>query len=170
MKTIRLRLQLTRSGGFIRIGASVSDHLNVFPGLQEAFESVDYGSAMCVRDIKGEFIMPFHVLPSDGPHANAGRFIHRGNLLQILSAYVHHLGINVQMNTRVESFYEDAARKRGGCISKNGDHYEGDLVIAADGIGSHAGHLVMNDVQAKSSEYSLYRSTYSAGMTHRYIS
>lgn len=115
---------------------------------------------------KGDVILPPMKPPSGGGTPFAGVNVHRSSLLRLLYEYARHLGIDVQFGVKVSTYYEDAQRKKGGVKTKSGQEFEGDIVVAADGIGSQSACLVENkglDDQAKSSGYAIFRATYPAG-------
>ena len=103
-------------------------------------------------------------IPKGGGVTNAGMNVHRSSLNRCLYEYAQALGIEVLFDIRVASYYDD--EDKGGCVSKTGKRFEADIVIAADGIGSHSSDVVPNkdsDLTTKSSGYAVYRSTYPAG-------
>ena len=105
--------------------------------------------------------------PKGGGLPFAGISVHRSALSRLLFEYTQTLGIVVQFHTRIASYYE--VEGKGCCISKDGERFEADLVIAADGIGSHSAELVStegkNDVVG--SGLAIFRSTFPASKSAR---
>ena len=112
--------------------------------------------------IMGPIMMP-KTLGGPIEKLQAGINVHRSSLNRCLYEYVRELGIEVVFDVRVASYYDDD--KKGGCVSKSGEKFEADLVIAADGVASHSGDIVINEEKAevaRSSGYAAYRCTYPA--------
>ena len=140
------------------------DHLDKFPGLQEAFEIMNQNGVYTVFSHDGDTIMGPIEMPTGGGVSNAGMNVHRSSLNRCLYEYVQALGIEVLLNTRVASYYDNG--RKGCCVTKTGENFEADIVIAADGIGSHSSNVVSSeglDGIAKSSGYAVFRCTYPAG-------
>lgn len=116
---------------------------------------------VCASD--GEVLRGPIIPPKDGESPFAGMTVHRAALSRCLYEYAKALGIDVHFHTRIASYYEDD--ERGGCISKTGEHFEANLVIAADGIGSHSADLISTEGQNEvvSSGFAVFRSTFPAG-------
>ena len=149
-------------GGYIRIGGSVIDNLDAFPGLREAVDLIDHDSKIVVYSADGEFVSGPIYPPKGGGLPFAGISVHRSALSRLLYEYAQALGLEVQFNTRIASYYED--EMKGGCVSKTGERFEADLVIAADGIGSHSAELVSTEGKNEvvGSGLAIFRSTFPA--------
>lgn len=118
----------------------------------------------------GNLLIGPMVLPTTGGADNAGMNVHRSSLSRCLYEYARHLGVEVEFNTRVVAYFEDV--EKGGCLSKAGEKFEADVVIAADGIGSHSSDIVKNDGEyndVESSGYSVFRCTYPIGIQLLFI-
>lgn len=92
----------------------------------------------------------------------------RAILHDLLHQYVLHLGISVRHSARAVEYFEDADHA-GVILEGEGDHNEkiereklvGDVVVAADGIGSRSWNLVLGKKeQPISSGFAMVRSTY----------
>lgn len=154
----------------MRITGHVIKHFKKLEGFSERFDKIDANSVLSQQTYTGRTIMPPKQLPKSGPVPNTGCTIHRARLAQVLSEYARDLGIEFLMNTKVIEFYEDEERAKGGCFTKDGQRFEADIVIAADGIGSRSSRLVskcktLSDT--KSSGYAIYRGTYPAAIARR---
>ena len=152
------------TGGFIRIGGSVLDSLDNFPGLRAAFEVMDQNAVYTVLTHDGDTVLGPIVMPKGGGVSNAGMNVHRSSLNRCLYEYAAALGIEVAFGTRITEYHDDG--EKGSCVSKTGERFEADVVVAADGIGSRSAEVVRNEGEegkGKSSGYAAYRCTYSAG-------
>ena len=151
-------------GGFIRIGGSVLDSLDNFPGLRAAFDLMDQNAVYTVLTHDGDTVLGPIMMPKGGGVSNAGMNVHRSSLNRCLYEYAMALGIEVVFNTRITSYHDDG--EKGSCVSKTGEKFEADVILAADGIGSHSSEVVKNEGEqekGKSSGYAAYRCTYPAG-------
>ncbi|MCJ1325539.1 hypothetical protein MMC10_002202 [Thelotrema lepadinum] len=151
------------NGGFIRIGGSVLDSLDNFPGLRAAFEVMDQNAVYTVLTHDGDTVLGPIVMPKGGGVSNAGMNVHRSSLNRCLYEYAAALGIEVAFGTRITEYHDDG--EKGSCVSKTGERFEADVVVAADGIGSRSAEVVRNEGEegkGKSSGYAAYRCTYSA--------
>ena len=71
------------------------------------------------------------------------------------------LGLLIEYDKRVVSYYEDDESGIGGVVLKNGERREADVVVAADGIKTSSGRLISGeDIQPKESGMAIYRSAY----------
>lgn len=70
------------------------------------------------------------------------------------------LGIDVMYGQRAVDYFEDETR--AGVILEDGSKIEGDVVVAADGLGTKSHKLVNgHDIRAISSKHSIFRTAYS---------
>lgn len=87
--------------------------------------------------------------------------VSRPKLIGMLYDYVVQLGIPVTFGKRAAEYFEDLNRDRAGIITDNGERFEADLVVAADGVGSKSWKAVSGqDTKPKSSGFSVYRVAY----------
>lgn len=124
---------------------------------------MDHDSVYTIFASDGDVIIDPMVLPKQGGKGGSGVNVHRAWLNRCLYEYARALGIEVAFDTRIVSYFDDG--EKGGCVSKTGEKFEADIVVAADGIASRSGDLIMNegtDVVTKSSGYAVFRSTYPA--------
>jgi len=94
------------------------------------------------------------------PKTPPGTFQMRPLIYQMFVRQVEKLGVNVEFGKRVVDYYEDESRGKGGCITSDGQKYEADLVIAADGVGSKSQKLVGGQVRARSSGRAMWRAAF----------
>ena len=115
---------------------------------------------------KGEMILPPKKLPIGAGNPYGGVNMHRAALQRLLYNYARHLGIEVQFNAKITTYFEDEAAKKGGVKTALGEEHLGDVVVAADGIGSCSTELVRNedaDGKAKSSGHAIFRANFPTG-------
>ena len=84
--------------------------------------------------------------------------VSRSKLLRALRDYINLLGITITYGERAVRYYEDVERRQGGVVTKSGKHYQADLVVAADGVGSKSGAIITGaQLLPKSSGFGVYR-------------
>ena len=116
---------------------------------------MDHQSAWVIYNNDGELLK--------GPFTRGDKFagmsVHRSALSRCLYEYALALGIDIERHTRAVAYYEDD--EKAGCITKEGQRFEADLVIAADGISSHSQDLVPTEGShaVKSSNVAIFRAT-----------
>ena len=86
----------------------------------------------------------------------------------MLYEYVKHLEIPVTFGKVVVDYYEIVKSSRAGVLTDNGEHFEADLVIAADGVGSKSWKSVSGaENKPRSSGFSVYRVAFPTEITFR---
>ncbi|KAK3112012.1 hypothetical protein LTR53_012154 [Teratosphaeriaceae sp. CCFEE 6253] len=77
---------------------------------------------------------------------------------RMLYRQIQRFGIEVSYGKRVVEYYEDAERGIGGVVTEKEEREEADLVIAADGLGSHSQAIVLGGQgKGKPSGRSIFR-------------
>ncbi|RYO80459.1 hypothetical protein DL764_009899 [Monosporascus ibericus] len=89
-----------------------------------------------------------------------GSFQMRPLVYQMLVRQVEKLGVAIQFGKRVVDYYEDEARQKAGVVTDQGERFEADLVIAADGVGSKSQKIVGGQVKALSSGRAMWRAPF----------
>lgn len=85
----------------------------------------------------------------------------RPKLIKALYDYTTSLGIPTTFGKRVVDYEESSEASRAYAITDKGERFGGDVVIAADGIGSKVAKVMIGkEVKAISSGFSAYRVTY----------
>ena len=62
---------------------------------------------------------------------------------RMLHRQVQRFDIEITYGKRIVEYYEDSERGVGGVVTDQGEREEADLVIAADGLGSHSQEIVL---------------------------
>lgn len=85
----------------------------------------------------------------------------RPKLVRAMYDYAVSLGISITFGHRVVDYVESSEGDQACAITETGERFEADIVVAADGIGSKVGKvMVAKDAKAISSGWSVYRVTY----------
>ena len=127
--------------------------------MAETYQSLVYKPSLYLHKFDGELIggpfmqdVAFDKIPTP---------ISRPRLIGMLYDQVRKLGIPVTFGKRVVEYYEKSDENIAGCITDGGEHFEGNLIVAADGVGSKSWLAVSGeDTKAKSSGFSVYRVVY----------
>lgn len=133
--------------------------------MQETYSSIIYRPAMNLLTHDGTFIGgPFELSESSDYRPVP---VGRPKLIRALYDYSTSLGIPVTFGRRVVDYGESSETNRAYAITDRGERFEGDVVIAADGIGSKVGKVMIGkQVKAISSGFSAYRVTYPTTLLH----
>jgi 2-polyprenyl-6-methoxyphenol hydroxylase-like FAD-dependent oxidoreductase len=84
----------------------------------------------------------------------------RPKFLTMLISQLQRVGIKVEYGHRAIDYYEDG--QRAGVILDDGQTFDADVVVAADGIGSKSHKLINgDDIRARSSGLAGYRANFS---------
>lgn len=94
------------------------------------------------------------------PNTPPGTFQMRPLIYQMYVNQVRRLGVNIQFGKKVVDYFEDDARGRAGCVTDQGENFEADVVIAADGVGSKSQKLVGGQVRAMKSGRAMWRAAF----------
>jgi 2-polyprenyl-6-methoxyphenol hydroxylase-like FAD-dependent oxidoreductase len=79
----------------------------------------------------------------------------------MLETQLEQVGIKVQYGHRAVRYFENPEKHNAGVELDNGNILEADLVVSADGIGSHSTQITMGqEVRARSTGISIYRTAY----------
>ena len=147
------------------MGHSATNFFKHWPEMTEEFDRISMKNAW-IETYKhsGEhMIKPLKVtdrLRAAGmdPNTPPGAFQMRPFVYRMLVNQVEKLGVKVQFGNRVVDYYEN--ENKAGVVTDNGDRYEADIVIAADGVGSKAQKIVGGQVRAISSGRAMWRAAF----------
>ena len=89
-----------------------------------------------------------------------GTFQMRPLVYKMFVNHIQKLGVNVEFNSRVLEYTEDAESGKGSVKTEDGRTYTADVVIAADGVGSKSQQIVGGQVRARSSGRAMWRAAY----------
>lgn len=94
------------------------------------------------------------------PGTPPGTFQMRPLVYKMFVNQVERMGVKVEFSKRVVDYYEDEEKGKAGVITDDGEKYEADVVIAADGVGSKSQKLVGGQVRATSSGRAMWRAAF----------
>ena len=121
------------------------------------YESMLYRPSFCLYKCDGEFLGG----PLEQGHGSLPPPVARPRLHRALYDYVTSLGIPVLFSKPVVDYYEMLEKNRAGVITEIGEHFEADLVVAADGIGTKSWLITTGEpTTPKSSGYAIYRTAF----------
>jgi 2-polyprenyl-6-methoxyphenol hydroxylase-like FAD-dependent oxidoreductase len=146
-------------GDFVGIGPSVTKPFQKWPGMPKTYSSIVYRPAMTLFAHDGTFVGgPFEL--SEKRHYRPVP-VSRPKLIRALYDYAVSLGIPIIFDRRVVDYEESDDTNRAYAVTDRGEHFEADIVVAADGIGSKVAKVMIGkEVKAMSSGFSVYRVTY----------
>ena len=79
----------------------------------------------------------------------------------MLSDQLERIGISVEYGKHAIEYYEDENLGKAGAILDNNEKLEADVVLAADGIGSHSSRITLgHEARARPTGFSIYRAAY----------
>ncbi|KAK5062912.1 hypothetical protein LTR84_004988 [Exophiala bonariae] len=158
-RVIESKPELEALGDFVGIGPSVTNQFQKWPGMQETYSNIIYRPSMNLLTHDGTFIGgPFELSESSDYRPVP---VGRPKLIAALYNYTMSLGIPVIFGKRVIDYEESKETRRAYAITDEGERFESDVVVAADGIGSKVGKVMTGkEVRAISSGISAYRVTY----------
>ena len=123
------------------------------------YSSIIYRPDMVMLTYDGQFIGGPFPLDENSHHRPVP--CSRTKLIDALCDTAINLGINILFDKRVIEYAESVEESRAYVITDQGERYSGDVVIAADGIGTKVGSFLRSaEVNAISSGYSVYRVSY----------
>lgn len=149
------------------MGLSATRFFKHWPELAQEYDSISLHNAW-IETFKhnGEqMIKPLKVadrLKAQGldPGQPPGTFQMRPLVYRMFVKQVERLGVKVQFNTRIVDYDEDEAKGKGIAIGQDGQRYEADVIIAADGVGSKSQRIVGGQVRARSSGRAMWRAAF----------
>ncbi|KAK3938574.1 hypothetical protein QBC46DRAFT_265088 [Diplogelasinospora grovesii] len=94
------------------------------------------------------------------PNTPPGTFQMRPLVYKMYVHQVQRLGIPIQFGKKVVNYFEDDARGKASVVTDQGERYEADVVIAADGVGSKSQKLVGGQVRAMKSGRAMWRAAF----------
>ncbi|EGO20741.1 hypothetical protein SERLADRAFT_442075 [Serpula lacrymans var. lacrymans S7.9] len=87
---------------------------------------------------------------------------HRAEIHEVIYNYALSIGVDIRFNHAVEEYFEDEENGKAGVVV-NGEKYEADLVVAADGVKSQARHYILGyDDKPRASGYAIFRAWFDA--------
>ncbi|TKA48312.1 hypothetical protein B0A49_12560 [Cryomyces minteri] len=158
---------INTAGDMYFMGLSATRFFRHWPEMASEYDHISLHNAWIeTRKHDGELmIKPLRVsdrLRAQGldPKTPPGAFQMRPLVYKMFVNQVEKLGIKLEYNRRVVDYFEDEETGKGGVVTDDGERYEADVVIAADGVGSKSQKLVGGQVRAKSSGKAMWRAAF----------
>ena len=147
------------TGDFVGISPSATRQFNKWPGMMETYLDIIYRPCMNIFRHDGELIGgPFSIKEGSNDLPTP---VSRPKLILALYEYAKSLDIPVTFGKRVVDYFENSDANTAGVLTDQGERFEADLVIAADGVASLSWKTVSKEsVPPKSSGFSVYRVAY----------
>jgi 2-polyprenyl-6-methoxyphenol hydroxylase-like FAD-dependent oxidoreductase len=94
------------------------------------------------------------------PKTPPGTFQMRPLVYQMFVHQLERLGIEVEYQRRIIDYQEDETTGKAIAVTDDGQRYEADIIIAADGVASKSQKLVGGQVRARSSGRAMWRAAF----------
>lgn len=149
------------------IGISCTKFLVHWPALSEAYNGITEHEAwlQTLKHSGQSMIEPMKIsdrLKKSGANITKppATLQMRPLLYSILSRQAEGLGIDIQYGIKVTSFREDSNKGKAFCRTEDGDEFEADVIIAADGIGSKSQDITGGQIRARKSGRAIWRAAF----------
>ncbi|CAJ2506738.1 Uu.00g079240.m01.CDS01 [Anthostomella pinea] len=167
VRVLERNADINTAGDMYFMGHSATKFFRHWPELSKEYDEISMKNAW-IETFKhnGErMIPPLKVadrLRSAGmdPNTPPGTFQMRPLVYKMFVNQVEKLGVKVQFGKRVVDYWEDEERGKAGVVTDQGERFEADIVIAADGVGSKSQKLVGGQVRAMSSGRAMWRAAF----------
>ncbi|KAI1132425.1 maackiain detoxification [Nemania abortiva] len=128
-----------------------------WPGFMPRLQAISLGSTLAAYDHEGNHLTNQSITTGD----NLGSGVHRLDFHALLHEYAIECGVDISFSKEVTEYFEGV--EHGGVVLSDGTKITADLVVAADGVGSHSWNLVLGRKdEAESSGYGVFRANYPA--------
>lgn len=144
------------AGDFLGIGPSAINQFQKWPPMADTYRSIIYRPAMIMYTHDGTFMGGPLQLSEDSHWRPVP--VSRPKLARSLYDYATSLGIPIMFGKRIVDYGE--SQDRAYAITDQGERFEADVVVAADGIGTKVGKVIPGKAKAVSSGWSVYRVSY----------
>ncbi|EPE37104.1 FAD/NAD(P)-binding protein [Glarea lozoyensis ATCC 20868] len=158
---------INTAGDMFFMGLSSTVIFKHWPEMKKEFDSIGLHDAYIeTRKHSGEVMVPpMRVrdrLAAQGlnPSTPPGTFQMRPLIYKMFVKQVERIGIKVQFGKNVVDYYEDEETGKAGITTKDGEKFEADIVIAADGVGSKSQRVVGGQVRAIQSGRAMWRAAF----------
>ncbi|RYC59324.1 hypothetical protein CHU98_g6890 [Xylaria longipes] len=160
---------INTAGDMYFMGHSAIQFFRHWPELLEEYEKISMSNAWLetFKHSGERTIPPMRVsdrLRRAGmdPNTPPGRFQMRPLVYKMFVRQVEKLGVKIQFGKKVVDYCEDDSRQKAVAITDEGERFEADVVIAADGVGSKSQKLVGGQVRARSSGRAMWRAAFAS--------
>ncbi|TRX91273.1 hypothetical protein FHL15_007878 [Xylaria flabelliformis] len=160
---------INTAGDMYFMGHSAIQFFRHWPELSEEYEKISMSNAWLetFKHSGEQTIPPMKVsdrLRRAGmdPNTPPGRFQIRPLVYKMFVRQVEKLGVKIHFGKKVVDYSEDEPRQKAVAITDQGERFEADIVIAADGVGSKSQRLVGGQVRARSSGRAMWRAAFAS--------
>lgn len=167
VRVLERAADINTAGDMYFMGLSATKFFKHWPEMKAEYDAIGLHDAYIetFKHSGEQMIKPLRVadrLREAGldPDTPPGTFQMRPLVYKMFVNQVERLGVNVQFSRRVVDYYEDAEKNKAGVICEDGEKFEADVVIAADGVGSKSQKLVGGQVRARSSGRAMWRAAF----------
>ncbi|KAK3380972.1 hypothetical protein B0H63DRAFT_545233 [Podospora didyma] len=158
---------INTAGDMYFMGLSATKFFKHWPEMAKEFKEISMSNAW-IETFKhngSRMIPPLKVadrLRDAGldPDTPPGRFQMRPLVYKMYVRQVERLGVQIQFGKRVVDYFEDKMSGKAGVVTDQGERFEADVVIAADGVGSKSQKLVGGQVRAMKSGRAMWRAAF----------
>lgn len=155
------------AGDMYFMGLSATKFFKHWPEMAKQYDEISLHSAW-IETFKhdGELMIPALKVADRlrdaglDPGTPPGTFQMRPLVYKMFVDQIQKLGIEIQFGKRVVEYWEDNERQKAGVVTEHGERVEGDVVIAADGVGSKSQKLVGGQVRAMKSGRAMWRAAF----------
>ncbi|KAJ2986410.1 hypothetical protein NUW58_g5043 [Xylaria curta] len=159
---------INTAGDMYFMGHSAIQFFRHWPELLKEYETISMSNAWLetFKHSGEQTIPPMRVsdrLRRAGmdPNTPPGTFQMRPLVYGMFVRQVEKLGVTIHFGKKVVD-YEDEPGQKAAAITDQGERFEADVVIAADGVGSKSQKIVGGQVRARSSGRAMWRAAFSS--------
>ncbi|KAI0128691.1 hypothetical protein BJ170DRAFT_707047 [Xylariales sp. AK1849] len=167
VRVLERNATVNTAGDMYFMGLSATRFFKHWPEMSEEYDSISLHNAWMetYKHDGPRMIPPAKVadrLRDAGldPDTPPGTFQMRPLVYKMFVNQVEKLGIQIEFGKRVVDYYEDEKLRKAGVVTDQGERFEADVVIAADGVGSKSQKLVGGQVRAMSSGRAMWRAAF----------
>lgn len=165
VRVLERNSSINTAGDMYFMGLSATRFFKHWPEMAEEYDRISLHNAWIetFKHSGEQMIPPLKVadrLRAQGldPNTPPGTFQMRPLVYKMFVRQVEKLGIEIEYNRRVVAYEE--SETHGFAITDDGQKYEADVIIAADGVGSKSQKLVGGQVRAVSSGRAMWRAAF----------
>lgn len=169
VRILERNADINTAGDMYFMGLSATRFFKHWPAMAKQYEEISLHDAwMETYKHDGERMVPALKVADRlrdaglDPDTPPGQFQMRPLVYTMFMIQAQKLGIMIKYSTRVVDYWESEKRGRAGVVTDNGERYEADIVIAADGVGSKSQKLVGGQVRAMRSGRAMWRAAFPA--------
>ncbi|KAH8882212.1 FAD/NAD(P)-binding domain-containing protein [Thozetella sp. PMI_491] len=166
VRVLERNKDIITSGDLYFMGLSATRFLKHWPDMKKEFDEISLTNLwMTTHKHEGTSMTPMmsfadRVKAQGLMKSPPGTFQLRPLVYQMYIRQVEQLGVDIQFGKKVVDYFEDEDKKKPGVVTDQGERFEADVVIAADGVGSKSQSLLGGQVRAKPSGRAMWRAVF----------